>query len=1056
MILQVVTPARQQIVLSASRSFERHPDRMHAAAFHILQTAQRPISRRACRTIAGSRQSVSLRNFHPSTVSYQRPQNPIPTESDRYEENAENGETGSNGSEAEDGLGDRPDGARGENARSLGTSDALDTDSASIGIESAVSLQSEEQIQSPRTEEGLLGDSNQAGDAENLSISQRRQPKYGSGGRMRPNRPRAPEGLPPVAIPEWFLKRNVICAGNDVLERTLSVDQGKSIFDKRVENFTHPEDNTESDLTSTLKTKYNLNINVYEEIVSATRSGLLLRPPRNIPLTSVPRPFLHLQCPKEDGTLYLDSVVEAVTQKLSADLIRLDADDLAQIVGSYVDENLAWSWSKIAILGFEVQKVAGRLEDYEKDMRAVDDTAELDTEDDSPISRAMLPFLNKINRPRKTTTSAISAFSFPLSSFLSTARPRAIASPSSENMPKFEMFATQGDLNSQQPLKSPSEQWFDLKVFAALDALIGAADAKRAMSSIDTTDGAAQDAPSRPRGVIVQLKDFKLLNAIPDGRALLKKLRDVINKRWFDGRPVLMLGTTSTEELEPTCSKAEIQVLQSDVIDGETRTILVPPNRTQEQDVVFVTDEKVRIRDINIRHTEDMIMKLGGGNLHPSLSINLENGIDTATTFLSDLEDQVWSYPRVHRLATTIIGLNPSISNIDGTTLTQAYRLLKASDDVKFAWGAAELKDEDEVEAVLQDSKNPAKVFKDKIKKIRHDATAHEKKLLGGVVSPWDIRTTFSDVHAPQETVEALKTLTSLSLTRPEAFSYGVLATDKIPGLLLYGPPGTGKTLLAKAVAKESGATVLEVSGAEVTDMYVGEGEKNVKAIFSLAKKLSPCVVFIDEADSLLGSRSSESSKRTTHREIINQFLREWDGLKDLGAFIMVATNRPFDLDDAVLRRLPRRLLVDLPVEKDREAILRIHLKDEVLDESVSLASLARETPFYSGSDLKNVAVSAAMACIREENDLASKYTGGELYQYPPKRLLMKHHFVKGLDEISASISEDMGTLSAIRKFDERYGDRRGRRKKASSLGFGGTTVPERDSEAARVRKIKA
>ena len=226
------------------------------------------------------------------------------------------------------------------------------------------------------------------------------------------------------------------------------------------------------------------------------------------------------------------------------------------------------------------------------------------------------------------------------------------------------------------------------------------------------------------------------------------------------------------------------------------------------------------------------------------------------------------------------------------------------------------------------------------------------------------------------------------------------------------------------------------------------------RAIFSLAKKpCAPCVVFIDEADSLLGSRSSESSKRTTHREIINQFLREWDGLKDLSAFIMVATNRPFDLDDAVLRRLPRRLLVDLPVEKDREAILKIHLKDEILDESVSLANLARETPFYSGSDLKNVAVSAAMACIREENEVASNHTGEEPYVYPPKRILLKHHFAKALDEISASISEDMSTLSAIRKFDEKYGDRRGRRKKASSLGFGGTTVPERDSEAARVRK---
>ena len=237
--------------------------------------------------------------------------------------------------------------------------------------------------------------------------------------------------------------------------------------------------------------------------------------------------------------------------------------------------------------------------------------------------------------------------------------------------------------------------------------------------------------------------------------------------------------------------------------------------------------------------------------------------------------------------------------------------------------------------------------------------------------------------------------------------------------------------------------------------MYVGEGEKNVKAVFSLAKKLTPCIVFIDEADAILGARSG-SSNRTSHRELINQFLREWDGMTETNAFIMVATNRPFDLDEACLRRLPRRLLVDLPVEKDREAILKIHLKDEVLDPEVSLSQLASQTPFYSGSDLKNLAVAAALACVREEFDTAAKHdqkaNDGEKYQYPEKRTLHQRHFTKAMEEISASISEDMGSLSAIRKFDEKYGDRRGRRKKG---GYGFKTGAESDkqgSDSARVR----
>ena len=258
--------------------------------------------------------------------------------------------------------------------------------------------------------------------------------------------------------------------------------------------------------------------------------------------------------------------------------------------------------------------------------------------------------------------------------------------------------------------------------------------------------------------------------------------------------------------------------------------------------------------------------------------------------------------------------------------------------------------------------------------------------------------------------------------------------------------------------------------------MYVGEGEKNVKAIFSLAKKLTPCIVFIDEADAILGSRGG-SSNRTSHRELINQFLREWDGMNDMSAFIMVATNRPFDLDEASLRRLPRRLLVDLPLEKDREEILKIHLKDEQLDPSVSLATLASQTPFYSGSDLKNLAVAAALACVREEFDLAasstttttstsstpinrsafpstssSQPTAIEHSPYPTKRTLDARHFKKAMEEISASVSEDMGSLSAIRKFDEKYGDRRGRRKKS---GYGFLTVKESEknqSNSARVR----
>jgi SpoVK/Ycf46/Vps4 family AAA+-type ATPase len=122
-----------------------------------------------------------------------------------------------------------------------------------------------------------------------------------------------------------------------------------------------------------------------------------------------------------------------------------------------------------------------------------------------------------------------------------------------------------------------------------------------------------------------------------------------------------------------------------------------------------------------------------------------------------------------------------------------------------------------------------------------------------------------------------LQTLVTLPFLRPHYFSNGILAKHHINGVLLFGPPGTGKTLLAKAVAKSSGARFMNISLSNIFDKYVGEGEKNVKAIFTLARKLSPCVVFLDEMDALFGARRNEGSQ-SSKREVVNEFMAEWDG----------------------------------------------------------------------------------------------------------------------------------------------------------------------------------
>jgi len=165
----------------------------------------------------------------------------------------------------------------------------------------------------------------------------------------------------------------------------------------------------------------------------------------------------------------------------------------------------------------------------------------------------------------------------------------------------------------------------------------------------------------------------------------------------------------------------------------------------------------------------------------------------------------------------------------------------------------------------------------------------------------------------------------SLPLTYPAAFATGILHKEALSGILLYGPPGTGKTMLCRAIAKECKIRMLLITPSDVEDMYVGETEKLVTATFSLARKIAPCAIFIDEVDALFGLRTGNSSRY--HRSTLTQFMQEMDGLKSAvankksGIVVIGATNRPFDLDDAILRRLPRRMLVDLPGPKEREGL---------------------------------------------------------------------------------------------------------------------------------------
>ncbi len=225
---------------------------------------------------------------------------------------------------------------------------------------------------------------------------------------------------------------------------------------------------------------------------------------------------------------------------------------------------------------------------------------------------------------------------------------------------------------------------------------------------------------------------------------------------------------------------------------------------------------------------------------------------------------------------------------------------------------------------------------------------------------------TFEDVAGVEEAKEELAEVVEF-LREPEKF---ISLGARIPkGVLLVGPPGTGKTLLAKAVSGEAGVPFFSISGSEFVEMFVGVGASRVRDLFEQAKRHSPCIVFVDEIDAVGRQRGAGLGGSHDEREqTLNQMLVEMDGFDtDTNVIIVAATNRPDILDPALLRpgRFDRRVVLDRPDMRGREAILRVHVKGKPLSPEVDLAVLARSTPGFVGADIENLVNEGAILAAR-------------------------------------------------------------------------------------------
>ncbi len=262
---------------------------------------------------------------------------------------------------------------------------------------------------------------------------------------------------------------------------------------------------------------------------------------------------------------------------------------------------------------------------------------------------------------------------------------------------------------------------------------------------------------------------------------------------------------------------------------------------------------------------------------------------------------------------------------------------------------------------------------------------------------------TFDDIAGLDEEKEELKEIVEF-LKRPKKFTE---MGAKIPkGVLLYGKPGTGKTLIAKAIAGEADVPFISMSGSEFIEMFAGLGASRVRKLFDKARKLAPCIVFIDEIDAIGSRRSSNSGAESENNQTLNQLLVEMDGFSSEETIIVLAaTNRPEMLDKALLRpgRFDRQVTVPAPDLPGREAILKIHAKDKKLAEDVSLYNIAEDTAGFTGAELANILNEAAIIATKKNHEAI---TNADLDEAVKKVTV-------GLEKTSRRISEKDKKLTA-------------------------------------------
>ncbi|QRV95349.1 AAA family ATPase [Ceratobasidium sp. AG-Ba] len=375
-------------------------------------------------------------------------------------------------------------------------------------------------------------------------------------------------------------------------------------------------------------------------------------------------------------------------------------------------------------------------------------------------------------------------------------------------------------------------------------------------------------------------------------------------------------------------------------------------------------------------------------------------------------------------------GKNEGAIRLTWTGLREAWRAHQTAEETRSAWKASNGFSKEQ-------SDNKELSTDDVIAKVKSEGLDEfERQWIEYVVGPAKITTTFEDVHLPSEIIDTIRSTVSIPLLYPEAFQSGILKDQTNTGVLLFGPPGTGKSSVVEALAKESGSRMLTVNPSIISSQYYMNSGQILYSVFKLAQRLKPCLVFIEGIETLASSETSNST-------LLNHLVQAFNRLSDPGVIVIGATSRPFDINHAILRHLTCRLLIDLPELDAREKILKNMLREEKLAADVSTSELAQKTDGFSGSDLKNLCVTAAREALKDILNLprpsredgitqASKPNNEETQtghadntengSKLQARILAATHFTRALTKAKPLRSHSQDTLIEIRKWNSKFG----------------------------------